>query len=83
MLVFNRSAAEAIIRRGFTHAVVKLLNETRWLCQFQGGALRPLLDVSVHNRALLSLRSFSPYAQASQLHTAYEGVLISISISPR
>jgi hypothetical protein len=70
LLAFNSTAAADVLRRGFTHAVVKSLNETQWLCQFHGGALRPLLDVSPHNKALVNLRSLSPFTQAAELQAA-------------
>jgi hypothetical protein len=70
LLVFNESAAADVVRRGFTHTVIKSPNESKWLCRFRGGALQPLLDLSLHNKVLKSLRSFSPYSQPAALRAA-------------
>jgi hypothetical protein len=71
LVVFNSTALDDVLRRGFSHTVVKLPNESQWLCQSKhsGTALYPLLDVSRHNPAL-SLRQFSPYTQADELQSA-------------
>ena len=58
LVAFNSTAPADVIRRGFTHTVVKLANQSQWLCQFQQGALRPLLDIGPHNKHLSQIAYF-------------------------
>ena len=75
LVAFNSTAAADVIRHGFTHTVVKLANQSQWLCDYQQSALHPLLDVSPHNKHLASLRSFSPWTQGAELQVANASLL--------
>eukprot|EP01043_Picozoa_sp_COSAG02_P002286 COSAG02_NODE_52_length_44175_cov_97.989654_18_plen_608_part_00 len=70
-VAFNATATDAVIRRGFTHAVVESLNHSRWFCDYRRGALRPILDISLHSKLNATpLRKFSPFSQADALQAA-------------
>lgn len=72
LLAFNATATRSVIGRGFTHAVVGTVNNSRWLCNFARGALRPILDVSPHNKLASwpPLRTLSPFSQLEALKAA-------------
>lgn len=82
-VAFNATATDAVIRRGFTHAVVESLNHSRWFCDYRDGALRPVLDISLHSKLNATpLRSFSPFSQQNALQAANTTLLRLLRSAP-